>query len=159
MRERAKPLADMDGDAGNVTGSELYLAGMNAGSHGESKTGNRVPESACAADRSCWRVEGRERPIAHGLHDSTAVPCQFAPDQAVVLLEELAPAGVTDVGGLLGGTDEVGEQHAEEDPTHIRCAPFASEELLDLVQERVGVTDPEQVLATWEFDELGVRDA
>ncbi|MGH2589771.1 MAG: hypothetical protein ACRDGW_03120, partial [Actinomycetota bacterium] len=59
-----------------------------------------------------------------------------------MLVEEPRPALVAQPGGGLGRADDVGEQQRGQDPVDRRDRRRAGEELLDLVEEVVGVARP-----------------
>ena len=78
--------------------------------------------------------------------------------RCVVLVEQLAPAPVAELGRALGRADDVGEEHGREHAIRLGPGPDAREELLDLVDDRVGIARPDEVLVAGELDELRARD-
>jgi len=64
----------------------------------------------------------------------------------VVLLEELAPAAVAELGGAGGRADEVGEEDGGQHAIRSRGLPSARDELPDLGEGRVGVEPGDVVL-------------
>src|SRR5581483_7051623 len=81
----------------------------------------------------------------------------LAADVGVVALEELAPATVTLSRRVLGGADDVGEEHRGEHAVGPGRPPGSGEELLDLVQERIRISEEDDVVVSGELDEHGVR--
>ena len=77
---------------------------------------------------------------------------------AVVLVEQRAPTGVAELGGPGGGADDVGEEDGGEPPVRVGRRPRPGEELLDLVDELVGVLGEPEVVGAVELDVPGVGD-
>jgi hypothetical protein len=70
-----------------------------------------------------------------------------------MLVEQLSPPMVAERRRPLGGADDVREQHRGQHPFEVGTAPLAGEELLDVVEQRLGVTDPEHVVRAGELDQ------
>jgi len=70
----------------------------------------------------------------------------------VVAVEDVSPASVPELGGPVGGIDEVSEQHCGQDPLGAGPAPGAGDELLDLVEHRAGVADPVDGISPGQLD-------
>ena len=85
-------------------------------------------------------------------------------NQAVVLLEELAPGTVSELDRLHGRADDVREEDGREDPVRFGFLPAACradlvEELPDLLADAIGAGSAEgQVPESLELDETGGRD-
>ena len=65
-----------------------------------------------------------------------------------MLVEHISPAAVTELVGQLRGPDDVGEEHRGQAAVGIRCPLRAGQELLDYVEQRVGVADVRQLVVT-----------
>ena len=55
-------------------------------------------------------------------------------------LEQLAPAAVAELGRPLGRANDVGEQYRGQDPGRRGARPDAGEELLDVLEDQLGVS-------------------
>ena len=75
---------------------------------------DRIDDRLCAADRARGPVEGREEPVARGIDLAPVEAGELASHRGMVLLEQVAPAPVAELGGLLGRADEIGEQHRRQ---------------------------------------------
>ena len=73
-------------------------------------------------------------------------------------LEQRTPVRVAELGGPLGGPDDVGEQHGGQHPVGLAHVARAGEELLDLADQRVGVPHGEEAVAALQLDVAGARD-
>src|SRR5438034_11627083 len=76
----------------------------------------------------------------------------------MMLIQQVAPALVTESRVPLGRADNVGEQYGGQQPVGMRCRPDTGEKLLDLIENCVLVADPGQVVLTGKLDELCARD-
>ena len=65
-----------------------------------------------------------EEPVARGVDLASTEARQLLADDGVVLVEQRAPTGVTELGGPRGGADDVGEEDGREHPVRV-CARFA----------------------------------
>ena len=90
---------------------------------------------AGAADGRAGSVEGRQEAVAGGIDLAPTEPCELLAHDGVVLVEEGAPTGVTELGGAGGGADDVGEEDGGEPSIGVWRAPSPGEELLDLVDD------------------------
>src|SRR5208282_64091 len=75
----------------------------------------------------------------------------------VVALQELTPTPVANLGEMRRRRDQVGEQDRRENPVAALGPPRTREELLNLIQDRVGVTDPRNVILSRKLDEGRAR--
>ena len=60
-------------------------------------------------------------------------PRQALAHDRVMVAEQRSPAAVAQLGGMLGGRDDVREENRREDAVGLAAAPGAGQELLDLV--------------------------
>jgi hypothetical protein len=63
-----------------------------------------------------------------------------------MLLEEITPLVITQFHGLFGRADNICEHHCCEYPVRFRSASSARHEFLDLIEDRINVTDPWEVI-------------
>ena len=85
------------------------------------------------------------------------------PDSAVMFSHEIRPSAVTEAGGARGRPHDVGEQDGRERALVLRLLPLAarpdaSEEGIDLGDNRLPVAEKREVLRPLQFDERGARD-
>jgi hypothetical protein len=76
----------------------------------------------------------------------------------MVVLQQIAPAPVTEALGVLGRSDDVGEQDGGEAPVEVGGPARPGEELLDLVEHRVGIAEVRERVFAGQLDVLRVRD-
>ena len=101
---------------------------------------------------ACGSVERGEEAIAGRVHLRPLVAGELPSHARVVGLHELLPRSVAELGHLLGGADDVGEQDGGERALELRL--FGAEtpdEPLDLVEHPVVLADPEEVLVAGEL--------
>ena len=103
-------------------------------------------------------IEGGVEPVADRLDLPAPVARQGGADHRVVLVGEGGPLAVTEPGGLFGRGDDVGEQDGCGDDVTIGSLTAPREELFDLVDERVGVTDEDHVVVAWKLNVPGARN-
>lgn len=103
-------------------------------------------------------VEGGEEAVAGPLHLAAAVEAELAADDRVMALEQLAPVAIAELRGAGGRADDVGERHGREHAVVLARRPGPGEELLDLVDDRVGVAEHRQVVGALELHQPRVRD-
>ena len=92
-----------------------------------------------AANAARRTVKGGEKAVAGRFHLMTAKAYEVAPDRGVMMVEEVAPTLVAERGGLLGRTDDVGEENCGEDAIDPDRRPRPRQEFLDDVGNLVGV--------------------
>jgi len=77
---------------------------------------------------------------------------ELAPDERVVPADELRPAGVAELGRLLGRADDVCEEDGRENGVGFRLFPSRRDEAFDLGGRRLGIAGYERVAPSGEFD-------
>src|SRR5262249_9813903 len=157
-RGRGDARPDVDGEPGDLVARELDLAGVEPGANVKTERVDAVAHRARAADRAGGAVERGENPVARGVDLAAPEAAELAPEDRVVPLEEIPPAAIAQGRGLLGGADDVGEEDRGEDAVRLGAVPHPGQELLDLVEDRVGVLTPGHVVVSREFHELGSGD-
>src|SRR5438067_6035212 len=141
-RRRCRPACgDVHRNAAELVADSLALGGVDAGTYVEPEQRRRVLDRAGAADRARGAVERRHEPVAGRVDLDAAEALKLTPDRLVVPLEQLAPAAVAECDGSLGRSDDVGEENRGEDAIGVRYGTHACEELLDLVDDRIGLAD------------------
>ena len=76
----------------------------------------------------------------------------------MVCLEQVAPSHVAQLGCSLGGPDDVREQHCGQHSVVLGVPADAGQELLDLADDSVRVTDPRQVVLAGHLNEARAGD-
>jgi hypothetical protein len=82
-------------------------------------------------------VEVGEEAVAGRVHLTATEAYELTADELVVTLEELAPGTVSQLGGVLARSDDVGEEDGREDAVSVGFCPAAG--LPDLVQKALDV--------------------
>src|SRR5437588_12042178 len=106
----------MHGDAGDLTVDNFALPGVEAYADVESQPLDRIGDRASTADSPGRPVESGEESVAGGVDLPAAGAGQLAPDQRVVLLEQLSPRRVADLDRSNRGVDDVAEKDGAENP-------------------------------------------
>ena len=159
MQNVARATYRVDGNAADVVVAQLDLARVHARPHLEAQSPQHVADRRGAPDRPGGSVEPGEEAVARLVDFMAVEALKLPPDPGIVPAEQLLPPLVTELDRALRGVDDVGEQHGGQDSLDSRQRPDAGEELLDLVQQGVGVAREEQVVGAVELDELGSGDA
>src|ERR1700753_23847 len=105
-----------------------------------------VADGGGAADGAGRAVEGGEEAVAHRLDLATAVDGELAANDGVVALDEVAPGAVGQSCRGLGRADDVSGEDGGEGALGLVRPAGADQELLDLIEQRVLVADPRQVV-------------
>src|SRR5205085_9624752 len=109
-------------------------------------------------------VEGRQGPIASGLHDTTTMALDLLTHEVVVVVQELPPLAVAEPRRGLRRTDDVGEHDSGEDAVEVevgglRFVELAGDEPLDLADDGADVSGSDVVVGSLQLDVAGIRDA
>ena len=76
-----------------------------------------------------------------------------------MLLEQLRPSPITELAGLVGRADDVGEEDGGEHAVEVRLlVPHRPEESLDCRDVGLGVLQPDHVSRARDLDETRSRD-
>lgn len=110
----------MNGDAADLAVVQFAFAGMESGPQLESKLSHRLVNRARAADGPCRTIKGRKEPVAGGVYLASPETIQLAPDQLVMLLEQLLPVSVAERSRRGSRADDVGEQNGKEPAVWVR---------------------------------------
>ena len=109
-------LSGVHGDAADVLTAQLDLSGVKARPDFDPNTTKRRDDSDGAANGACRPVEGGDEPVTCRVHFPTSEAFELASHHRVVGVQHLAPACITQLRGLLGRADDVGEQHGGQHP-------------------------------------------
>jgi hemerythrin-like domain-containing protein len=152
------PGADVHGEPSDPLASHLHLPGVHADPDRDPDPVQSVMESAGAVDGAARPVEGGEESVAGVVDLVSTEPCQLLAHDGVVLVEERAPARVTDGGSARGGVHDVGEEDGGEPSVRVRRGSISGEELLDLVHHLVAVLREPDVVGPVELHVSGIGD-
>lgn len=141
-----------------IVTSTVALAGMNPGAHLNSQRSDSVTHRSSTADRPRRTFEHSEETIAERLDRPTPVALDLDADDLVVAFDQCPPALVSHLGGSLCRGDDVGEQDRRQGTIGVAPVTGAGQELLDLVDDRLPVPDPDEVIPAWEDGQLRPRD-
>ena len=149
---------DVDGDAADVVAHHLALARVDARADADALLLGGVEDRARAADRARRAVEGGEEAVAGRLHLAAAEALERARARSrswrsSSSRQRWSPSSAA----VLGGVDDVGEEHRREHALGLGLGARAGEELLDLAERQLGVLVPGDVVVAGQLDEPGVR--
>src|SRR4029453_16047104 len=105
----------MDTDAGQPFTASLDLARMETGPDLQAERPQAIPKSESAAHGARRAVEACEQTVPREVSDHPTEAHDLRARQLVMALEQLTPAGVTQLDRPRGGVDDVSEQHRGED--------------------------------------------
>ncbi len=97
--------------------------------------------------------------VARGVQFSPAEPCQLLADDGIEALDQFLPSPVSEFGGPLGGTHDVDEEHGCQYTVGLQIRARAGEELLDLLDDRVLIADPGEVVLPGQLNVLRAGNA
>jgi hypothetical protein len=116
---------------------------------------NGITDGAGTPNGAGRAVEGGKKPVAGRIELSAAVAAELATNRVVVGLEEIAPGAVPDDRDRRGGVHDIREEDRCQDAIRLGATANAGEELLDFIEERIGVTDPREVIRAGKLHEPG----
>ena len=119
---------------------------MNSRADAYAQRSQRVPDGTGSADGTGWTIEDRQEPVARGIDLTASEALQPLADERMMLRDEFPPAAVTKLGRMLGGADDVREQHRDKHTIRFRPVTNAGEELLDLVENGIRIASPRCVV-------------
>src|SRR5262249_4745943 len=129
----------MHGDASHVVTFNYALAGVNTAANRQSQTAYDVLDHAGAFNRARRTVKGCKDTIARGVHDAATETGDFLANLLMIVVDQVTPARVSDRRSALGRLDNIDEEDGCEDTIRLQHGSFASQKLLDLRQQRIGV--------------------
>ena len=71
---------------------------------------DRLRDRGCAANRTRGSVERGEDSVSGLVNEVASEPAEYPLDEGIVTIEKFAPLVVSDLGGALGGADDVGQE-------------------------------------------------
>src|SRR5688572_13432484 len=146
LRGGSDSRAGVHGDAMRLAAGELDPAGVQPGADLEAERAHGIANMAGTADGSGRPVESGEKSVTCRVDLVPPESFELPADDRVVAAEQLAPGPVAESCGVARRADDVGHRHGGEDTVGRALRPFAGQELLGLVQDRVLVADPRHVV-------------
>src|SRR5206468_3485570 len=104
---------------------ELALAGMEAGPYVQAELIEALADRTRARNRPGRAVEGGEEAIAGRVHLIAAKAAELDANSLVVVLQQLAPRAVAELGRPGRRADDVGEKHGGEHAVRLGSEPWA----------------------------------
>src|SRR6266849_1073561 len=152
--------AGVHGDPGDLLAHQLALTRVDAGAHVEAELVSHARDDGRRApDRPRRPVEARHEAVARGVDLDAAVVHELAAHELVMAREELAPPLVAEPHRGLGRAHEIGEDDRCEHTVGYMGRPHTGQELLDLAEKLLGLSEPGDVRISRELDEARTRDA
>ena len=105
---------DVDGDFSDIPLENLDLSGVKGGPDGQTIRIERAQRGPPHPIPRAGPSNVASTPSPCPLHLDAPEPCQLALDDVIVSLEQFAPAPVAELGGSLGGADDVGEEDGHQ---------------------------------------------
>src|SRR6478752_10436805 len=141
--------ADSRCKASSTASKRSWLSWMSAGNIPRTGAGasHCMQRNSSSPDRAAWSIERGEDAIAGALDQSAAMGLHVVSGCGVVGIEQAEPAAVADAGRGHRRVDDVGEQDRGEHAVGIGRMVRSCQELLDLRKHRVGVPEPQHVIA------------
>src|SRR5580765_445978 len=159
IRKRCNPRARVNSDPSDLATKEFALARVHAPAHFETDGARVRRNSERTADRARRAVESREEAVPGSVNLCSAPTRQLAPHRRLMLSKQVAPAAVAEPRGALGRADDVGEEDRRQYAIGVPDRAHAGEELLALLEHRILVTDPREMIRAGELDELRTGNA
>ena len=159
IRKRCDPRAGVNSDPSDLAGKEFALARVHAPAHFEPDSARVRRNCERTADRTRRAVESGEEAVTGGVNFTSAPARQLPPHRRLMLSKQVTPAAVAEPRGALCRADDVGEEDRRQYAIGVPDRAHAGEELLDLVEHRILVADPRQMIRAGELDELRTGNA
>jgi hypothetical protein len=134
------PGGDVHGYPTDIAVAQLDLADVQPGANLHLDAAKLISKGDGAVDPSSGAVEGGQDPIARRLDQAATCLLDQPAGQLIMHIQQLAPAAITQLAGLLGRAHDVGEQHRRQDPGGVLAMAGPGEELLDVTQGELGVS-------------------
>jgi hypothetical protein len=130
---------DVHGESAEVAAPDLAFAAVESGTDLEPEGTHRLVDRYRATNRSRRAVEAGDETVTGRVDFSSPAAHELPSNDGVVAIEQLQPSLTPERGREFRAADNVGEHDRGQDAIRFRWCAHASEELLDLLQEGVGV--------------------
>ena len=155
---RTDPSGDVHGEAGEIVTAPFALTRVDAGAHREPRGAGRLDDRDRGAHRAASGIERRDEAVAGRVDLPPAEAAELRAHDRIVRVQFATPGRVAEFGRVSGRVDDVGEEHRRQHPVR-GPVPVPGQELLDLVEHRVGGRRPRHVVGTRHEHELRTLDA
>jgi hypothetical protein len=139
---------DMQSDTADLGARHLDLPGMQTSADFDPELVTSSDNIQSATNRASRSIEGDEEPITCGINLAASKPSDLSPNHGVMPLEKLLPGTIAETGSELCRAGNVREKQGSEDSVRLWGRPDASKELLNLIEDRILVADPRQMVVT-----------
>ena len=113
----------------------------------------------CTTNRARGAIEPGHEAVARRVDLDTAVDPELTSHHRVVRFEQVSPRTITKCRRVLGGCDDVGEEHGRKNAIGVGGSMCAGEEILDLVRDRHVIAKKGDVVIPRELNEFRARNA
>ena len=110
---------DVHSNASHLVAFNYALTSVNTAADRQSQSANHVPDRAGAFNRARWTVKGCEDTIARGVHYPAAEPRDFLANLLMIVVDQVAPARVSNRRGALSRLDNVDEEDGCENTVRL----------------------------------------
>ena len=148
----------MDRYSGQIVPTSLDLPRMESGTNVEAELDDSLAEGTGALNCPRRPVKDSEGAIPGRLDLTASKPLQMTPGKVIVSIEHFSPLSIPKLGGSLGRTHDVGEQHRGKYPVQNRARSCTRHKLLDLVENFFAPTGEGPMVISREFEEPGITD-
>src|SRR5215471_12461296 len=143
----------MNGNPTDLVTSQFDLARVQPRSNLDPELAHGITDAERAAHRPRWSVERRQESITGSIDLTATEARKFHPNQSVMRLEQIVPRSIAKSGGQLCRADDVREKHRGEDTVGVGATSDTRQELLNLVQDRILIPHPGEVILARELNE------
>src|SRR5262249_22731873 len=139
--------ADVYRDTTYLLTHQLAFPGVQPCTNLDPQLFDGFAHGAGAANRAGWTIERRQEAVACCLHLAAIEACTLEANHRMMAITEVMPTPVAQHCRALGRADDIGEHHRREHPVWLGGATHTREELLNGGKNRLGITDPNTVVA------------
>ena len=152
-RSRRDASRDMHRNAGKVSTHQLAFTRMQARPDLNPERSHRRSDGLRTTNRARGAIEPGHEAVTSSVDFYTAMDRQFTSYQCVVRLEQVSPSPIAERCRALCGPHDVREENRRQDAVGVGWLMRASEELFDLVRNRVVVAEEWDVVIPRELNE------
>src|SRR4051794_39257811 len=140
--------SDVNRDPLSVATSQLNLTGMQSASHFDAERSHCIYDSTRTPQGASRPIEGRHKTITKRLKFASTVARQLPSHDRVVLGQERVPAPVTELGGALGRTDDVREEHCRKNTIGFNVGARSGQEFLRGIRNSIAIPYPDHMIVS-----------
>src|SRR5829696_5705403 len=147
---------DVDRDSLSVATGQLDLTRMQSASHFDAERAHCIYDSACTPHGTSRPIEGRHETITERLKFLSTEARQLPSHDGVMLGQKGVPAPVTELGGALGGTHDVREEHRRKNTIGFNVGARSGQEFLRGIRNSIGIPYPDQMIDPRKLNEFSI---